>query len=415
MTDSEKNRVSKDICEQIKTVCKTYGKRSAGSEGEKQTAAYFAEQLSACADEVKTESFKFAPEAYLGWTVLSVTCSLLAVASYFFSAMLSLMLFVLALVPYVFEYVLYKRMLDPLYAQAESQNVIAVKKSLGETKKRLYFVAHIDASREYTIKYRLGSMVYVLQKLFSVLGVLYFIALSIARWAIVGEFGAGIASGATLWSGLAGLIFLIPFCASYFFVSRKNVTDGANDGLSGCFVALEALRSIKDISFEDVEIGVILVGASCAGLRGSKSWCDVHANDYEDATFIVLNAFRELQFLNVGTKDMTWNYGVRSNDEVVKLVLDAANSVGINCSARPNTFGVTDSAAFSQNGLKSASLTAINKKLPDYYHTRYDSYDNLSEECIAESFCLVNAIISKFTGSEDAPTSSETTAPEGAE
>ena len=51
---------------------------------------------------------------------------------------------------------------------------------------------------------------------------------------------------------------------------------------------------------------------------------------------------------------------------------------------------------FAQAGFKSAGIVAINRKLPDYYYTRYDSYDNLSEECIAECYGLALEIVKRF-------------------
>ncbi len=389
MTAADNNKVASEICADVKYVCKTFGSRNAGGEGERATAEYFAQRLSACANEVKTEQFKLYPNAFTGWITASVTCVMLGIVAYFFSSLVALLLFIVGLIPVVFEYILYKRMLDPLYKQETSANVTAVKTCSHETKRRLYFVANMDACFEDSVKYRLGGVMQVAIIAAGFLGVGYFIALSIARWAVVGGIGAGIASGATLYAGLAGLIFVIPLFICYFLKSDKNVVDGANGNLSGCFVAAKLLETIKDIETENTEIGVILTGGGAVGLRGAKVWCETHSEDTdkENTFFIVLNNLRELKSLNVNSVEM--NGFVKNDKDVADLVLKAAEASGLKCANRCIPFGATDSAAFSQSGFKSAGIVAIDRKLPDYYQTRYDSYDNMSEECIAKCFELV--------------------------
>ena len=52
------------ICKDIKKLCKTVGSRNAGSDGEKQTAEFFADRLSASADSVSVEKFKVNPNEF---------------------------------------------------------------------------------------------------------------------------------------------------------------------------------------------------------------------------------------------------------------------------------------------------------------------------------------------------------------
>jgi len=389
MTTADNSKVASEICADVKYVCKTFGNRNAGGEGERAAAEYFAQRLSACANEVKTEQFKLYPNAFMGWIAASVTCVLLGIAAYFFSALVALLLFAVGMIPVLFEYILYKRMLDPLYKQEISSNVTAVKSCSQEPKRRLYFVANVDACFENSVKYRLGGVMQFVIIAAGFLGVAYFSALSIARWAIIGGIGAGIAQGATLYAGAAGLIFAIPLFISYFLKSTKKVVDGANGNLSGCFVATKLLETLKDIETEHTEIGVILTGSGAVGLRGAKVWCETNAEkiDKENTAFIVLNNLRELSNLNVNSVEM--NGFVKNDKDVAELALKAAEALELKCSNRSIPFGATDSAAFSQSGFKSAGIVAIDRKLPDYYQTRYDSYDNMSEECIAKCFELV--------------------------
>lgn len=400
MRTTDKSEVASGICQDVKYVCKTFGNRNAGSEGERQTAEYFAERLSDCSDDVKTESFKLYPNAFTGWIPVSVTCVLLGIVAYFFSTLISLLMFVVGVIPVIFEFILYKRMFDPLYKEETSQNVTALKRCSGEVKRRLYFVANTDAGYESSVKYRLGGVMQILILSLDVISVAYFVAISIARWAIIGGIGAGIANGGMLYAGIAGLVFVIPLFLSYFMKSVKKVIDGANGNLSGCFVATEILKTLKDVQLENTEIGVILTGGGAVGLRGAKAWCEAHNNeiDNQNTVFIALNTLRELGSLNVCSSEMSGC--VRNDKEALKLTLDAAQKMNLKCSSRSIPFGATDGAVFTQNGYKSVSIVAINRKLPDYYNTRYDSYDNMSEECIAECFGLAMEIVNEYSGKE---------------
>lgn len=139
MMITDKHEVAGKICADIKHICKSFGSRNAGGEGERQTAEYFYGELSACADEVKKEEFKVNPAAFTGWIPLSVSCFMLGIVSYFFSSLVALLLFVVGCIPFLFEYVMFKRMLDPLYPEMTSQNVTAIKRCSGEAKKENLF------------------------------------------------------------------------------------------------------------------------------------------------------------------------------------------------------------------------------------------------------------------------------------
>lgn len=394
MADFDEGNVSKDICSSIKYVVKNFPKRNAGSDGEKMTAEYFAQTLGSLTDDVKEEEFTLYPSAHMSWTVITAVCAILALAAYFFSAALALFIMIVGLVPYIAEYALIHRAIDPLFKPAKSVNVTAVSHCSDEAKKRIYFVAHVDASPEWTLQFRLGTVAFKMTRAFNVIGVFYIIALSLARWISVGALGAGIASGAYLYAGLAGLIFLITWGSCFFFLSRKVVSDGANDNLTGCFVAINALKRVSG-KLKNTDVGVILTGGNSCGLRGAKEWCDRHKSEVEGATFIALDTLRE--GLNVNSKELMGLQ--KASSSASELVLNAAKEIGAKCTNRPAPFGTsTDSAAFKRAGLDSCGVMGVDRNLPDYFRTRYDTYDNLSEECIDLSYRLVLKIVEDFSG-----------------
>jgi Zn-dependent M28 family amino/carboxypeptidase len=44
--------------------------------------------------------------------------------------------------------------------------------------------------------------------------------------------------------------------------------------------------------------------------------------------------------------------------------------------------GSSDATAFTQEGIPSSSLAAMDPAPPRYYHTRHDNYDDLDTECL---------------------------------
>lgn len=391
-----------DFSAKIKYLCKKFPKREAGSDSERAASDLIAEKLSSCA-EVTKEDFAVFPSAHMSWTIISTTAIILAYAAYFFSTLVAATLLVVACAVYVGEYMLCKRLLDPLFVKATSQNVTAVRRSSEEAKRRLYFVAHVDATREWRVKRRFGGVMFIIQRVSNVVGVVYLTAITVARWALVGGVGAGIAEGVMLWMGVAGSIFLFTFFATYFFIDPKNVVDGANDGLSGVAVATTVLRAMeeKGIRLKDTDVGVILTGGSSCGLRGAKAWCDAHARetDGDNTMFVALNCLREANAINIDTVEMNWI--VKNDKDAIDSARKAAEAAGVKCSAKRIPFGsTTDGAAFTQAGLKSVSITAMDRNLPDYYRTRYDSYDNLSEECMENCFRLLLGMVEQYSGEE---------------
>ncbi|MEG2451159.1 MAG: hypothetical protein RSB09_05420, partial [Clostridia bacterium] len=152
ITDKLKEGTSdsvKYMCDEITHICNDLPKRAPGSEGEKIACEYMAEQLQSLSDDVKMESFKLNPSAFMGWVYITVTCILLAFVCYFFATMVSLVLIVVAIIPMLLQFIFYMRALDPLYKEKTSYNVTAVKKCSGEVKQRIFYNGHVDAANEW--------------------------------------------------------------------------------------------------------------------------------------------------------------------------------------------------------------------------------------------------------------------------
>ena len=389
---SHPETVASQVAGDIKHICEHFGARCAGSQGERDAAEFLATKLFKSTDDVRLEHFIVHPRAYLGWIELTASCLLLAFAAYFFSALVSLMLILFGMIPLFAEFLFKKRMCDPLFKQETSENVYAVKHCSGEVKRRIVFVSHYDAGNDLRLKRIFGAAAFGFIVALGIVGAIYLFVINVVRWAFVGGLGAVIADGAMLIAGLVGIIFVIPWGAAYFFVDRKKVTDGANDGLSGAVTAVYALNALKDVELENTEVAVLLEGSGAVGMRGAMAFCDAHKNEFSDETVFV--AVDILQ----GGNNIVVNKGeacgfVKSDARTVEKVRNAAKTAGIECLSRTAIFSSTQSRAFSSAGLKSVGIVAADKQMAKSRHTCKDSRDEISEECIAKGYVLALQLI----------------------
>ncbi|MBQ3538018.1 MAG: M28 family peptidase, partial [Clostridia bacterium] len=263
------------------------------------------------------------------------------------------------------------------FKEKESGNVIAVRKASGETKRRIIISGHTDSAPEWTYTYKLGSH-----------GALMVLAPAIAGLTYTAATAAVALSGkktAAKKMAIGQAAFLPAYGALYKFTNSKRYVDGANDDLTGCYVASSVLKylSDNDIRFENTEVIAMLAGGEEAGLRGSKAFFKDHPeykNDGVETVFISADTIRDEEYMMIYEKDMT---GMVKNDKRVCDLLKRAgdrNGKDIPIGAIP--LGSTDAAAASQAGIAAASIVAMDPAPARYYHTRLDTADILNPDCI---------------------------------
>lgn len=379
---------------EITHICRDLKKRAPGSEGEREAAAYMAASLEkdcGCAN-VKVETFKEHPASFYSYFYLSATLDTLCAVSFFIHPWLSISFGCLALVIFLFHFVLYRKPIDPFFPEKESVNVTAARRCSGEVRQRVFLNGHIDAAWEFPLNFRFGGVVFEIPGVAALVGVLFYIALSICVFC-----------GAGKWikiAALCGLIFIPFFLLVAFTYDPRRIVDGANDDLSGCYIGMAILHEMEErgITLEHTEVGVILTGSEEAGLRGAKAWAKAHKDDYKDVpTYIIsYDTIHDPKHLAVNTRDL--NSTVKSDSELCDLFLSAAKKAGVPCkkSFVPLFGGATDSAAFTQGGFRSIGITGLSHVLEDYYHTRRDSYDNMNaeglENCMRVTVALVDML-----------------------
>lgn len=398
-----KDNAAKYMINEITHIIKTCGKRDPGSEGEKKSCEYMAEVLKkdcGCED-VKVESYEVAPRAFYGWIYFTITFVLISVVLFFFAPVISIPLIIAGFAIVLIQFGVYKKLLDPLFKKKTSHNVTAIKKCSGETKRRIIFNGHPDATWEWPVNYALGGVGFEGHAIIVVLGAIFYLVLSIMFVAKNGvTFDTPDLSDPLVKAALWGLLFVPFMIGLYFMVNYRRVVDGANDNLTGCYVGIAVLKALKDegIELENTEIGVILTGSEEIGLRGSKAWVEAHPDEFKDVpTFIyAYDTINDPKYLMANYRDL--NGTVKCDKDVADLFFEACQAVDVPCTKGmvPPLGGAVDAAAFCQGGFRAAGVTGLNHKLERYYHTRLDSYDNMNAAGIANCFAASVKMLEMF-------------------
>ena len=393
----KKNDAAQFMIDEITHICTKFEKRGPGSYGEQQACEYMAEQLKELGcDTTYVDEFKENPGSFFGWIYITITCCFLALASYFFMPVLSIVFIVVGLTLCVLQFGLYKKTVDKLFKEKIGHNAAGFKKPTGEVKRRIIFNGHPDGAWEWPFKYMFTYLGFDIHMMLCFVGAFYTIGIAIAK--VAGAFAENPELGTKL--GLWGLVFAPFWFGLYFMWNRNKIVDGANDNLSGCYIGIAILKALKDegIELKNTEIGVVLTGSEEAGLRGAKAWCEAHAHEFNDVpTFVYsYDTITQPEYMQVNYRDL--NSTVKVDKDVSDLYYEACQELGIKCGKGvvPPLGGATDSAAFAQAGMRSTGVTALNHALPDFYHTRLDTPDALNKECLADCFAASVKVLEMF-------------------
>lgn len=398
---------------EITNVIKKYGPRESGNENCYAAQKHLKKEMDIFCDETRFESYKMAPKAFLHFTKLVSVAIILAVVVCAVLVFTSVITFLLAqcivgvvvgvsLLITALEFLFYKRFMDPLYKKVEAHNLVGIRKPRGEVKRRIVISGHIDSAYEWRHLYY-GKKVNIFGPSMGVAiggGVISFIIAVItvvAGFVNMGAFGDFMLS----YSYYFHFITVIGMVGLFLFVDFKTISPGANDNLTGTYAAVTALRMLDmaGVDFENTEVCAMITDGEEAGLRGCKQWAKDHYDEYvksgvETAVFCV-DTLADLDYLNVYSKDMTGL--VKHNEKLCQLVIDSAIDSGHSDLKFASVFfGSSDAAAFTQAGITSCCLAAMDPSPADYYHNRRDNYDRLVPEAIKTGYEVVLSTILNF-------------------
>lgn len=383
---------------EIKSLLARFGPRAPGSAAEWDAQQAMAEQLRPWADELETEGFPVHRQAFMGFIPFTVLLTMAAALLFWFGyAGIGLILVTLAAIPLVLEFAMYRQFIDRLFKAYPSHNVIARRAPTGgaAVKKRIYLVAHADSQYEWTLNYLLGGVGMKLVLIPAVVGMVVCFIANLLRFALI-DLARLPDAGFLYWlfkiAGVA-LFALFPCCIGFlFFQSHTRSVPGANDNLSGCYVALSALKELAeaDVRFEDTEVVVLITGSEEAGLRGAKAYVKRHLAELRDpgveTVALGLDTFRDLKDIAIYNRDLSGT--VRHSPLVQKLMHAAGERCGYDLPSASIYIGACDAVAFTQAGIPATGFAAMDPTPPRYYHTRLDDENLLEPKAIAAATAI---------------------------
>ena len=404
---------------EITSVIKRYGPRESGNKNCMATQKHIDKEMKPFCDETGFESYKMAPKAFLHFTktisvaiFLSIFVCLILVFTGVFEGVGGSDFFVpqcivggvvaVSLLITVLEFLLYKPFCDIFYKKIEGHNYYAVRKPKGEVKKRIVISGHCDSAYQWRHIYygkKIPLMGICMAGTIGTGVVSFVIAVItvIANFVDMGAFGDFLVNYSYYFHILTALFMITLF----LFVDFKTVSPGANDNLTGTYAAVCALRMLDmaGVEFENTEVVAMITDGEEAGLRGCKQWAKDHKDEYMNSgvetAVLCVDTLTDLEYLNVYDRDMTGT--VKHDPKFSKLVMDSAVEAGHNDLKFASVFfGSSDAAAFSQAGITSTCLAAMDPAPADYYHNVRDSYDRLVPEAIKTGYEIILSTIFNF-------------------
>jgi hypothetical protein len=382
------------VVDQARTVVAQYGVRPPGSDGETACCTHVQRELEAyCDGAVVMEPFTVSPKAFMGFQYVTGGLFLLALLLYFVSPLLAAGASLLAMIVVVQQLIRYKLLLDPFFPKATSHNVIGRIAPAGPVKRRIILNGHPDAAYEWRWLYRFPG-IFPLITGYTLVGQ---ILLALSNFAAAGLYCAGL-TAPLHWIGLAQWIAVPAVLLSIGFTTFRFVSPGANDNLSGTFMAVGIAKQLKEagIRLQHTELMIAITGSEEAGLRGAKAFVARHADGLRDVETIALalDTFRDLDHLVIYSKDL--NGTLKHDPAVCQLLKNAGQAKGRDLPYGSIFLGSSDGTAFTQGGMRAAAFAAMDPAPADYYHNRRDTPDNMDLNCLGVAIGIVAEAVRQY-------------------
>jgi len=370
----------------IVKICEEAGPREPGSEAEHKAANIVKEEFEKHCDKVEKEEFKLAPRGFLSFTVISPILVLIGIPLFWIYPIVSTGLTIIAMFIFYMQFLRYAEFMDVLFPKKTSVNVIGEINPKKEWKQTLMFSAHIDSAYQFNFNlYMPRTFDYFLIGLpiFLVVFILTSLAYYLSSWVF------SVPGTVFSYIGIGLAVIIVPMASMLFFFKTRWAVMGANDNLSGISLLqgiCETLGNDKKIVPKHTKILLVAFGSEEAGLRGSKRWIKRHKEELTEKPFYYLNfdGIAKCSDIHILVKEKT--LGVTYNPEIVDVIVESAQNVGVELPKRELPFGATDGCALVQGGFANgATLAALYINEPEvkrWYHTIHDTADKVEPEAL---------------------------------
>lgn len=380
----------------VRTVLEQIGARESCSENERRLGRYLTDVWRGFGLDVRSETFTCNPKAFLGFIPISTLLYLLATITYWFWPFLCFLLAATSFALLFFELLRYRELVDPLFPEAQGENVIGVVKPAGEVQRRVIVSAHQDSAYEFNLWYFLKNAAIPVM-------VIGFTAALVPLFGglLKSLLGAGNDSHAFNVVGFVAM-GLYPIVGLNFFFHTYAVVPGAMDDLAGISVITGVAQALSDArrdghALESTEVVVLAVSSEEAGLRGAKRFAERHRHElHATPTYVVnVDGVYDERHLTVIRRELTT--GVRHDPRLVRLAKERAAARGFVQHENVIPLGATDATAFAQAGIPTVALLCQDAtRLVPNYHTRLDTIEHVRPESLTVMLQLVLDMIEEI-------------------
>lgn len=411
-------RMGKQALELVSSLIDRHGSRLTGSDACKKTAEALASELEQHCDRVGMDEFSVHPDAFLGWIKILVTIYPVALLlSWFSLPLFSLLLMAAGLAIMIFEFFLYREVVDRWYPKVTGINTYGVLEPEGEAKQTVIFSGHHDSARVfnfYTHKphlylIRIGSAMFA------------FIALSV--FSLIQTISAIV--GGNLFRpslpplGFSLLLLLLtaalPMVFKLWNFASKEGTPGAGDNLISSAMAIQVARYFKNNReqgnpLRHTRIVLASFDAEEAGLRGAR---DFYARYRSDASVLSGHAWNFNVDCPYQAKDTFFltsdiNGSVKLSQEMATKCVGIAKSMGYDAFSQPIAFltGGTDAAEAAKAGVEAVTLMAMpwdNRQRSNVYHTPDDLPDAIDPKAVEQTLSIAIRFIEQVDAAYQEP------------
>ncbi|MHA1607558.1 MAG: M28 family peptidase [Candidatus Freyarchaeota archaeon] len=383
------------LIDTVKEICSSIGPRPAGSEAEARAAELIRSRLESLCDEVVVEEFRVHPRVLQGLIVFMAFMYLAAFIVYFLMPPVAFLLGITSLLTLYLSRMRGKAVLDWMFPEATSQNVIGKIKPRGEAKRILVFSGHHDSAYLMPLFWKHKPKLAMIQNI--AVGCLALLTvLSAVKSAWIFLYG-----GSSILEGPLGFITrgLTDYVLSFnlfdyfmvvplvglivtFYFMRNMVTStpcmGANDNLSAVAVILSLAEEVSKRKPKNTEVWIVSFGSEEPSTKGSKFFAETHKEIADKALVVNLETVGQGE---IGIISKEKSVGVTLSKEVVNLILEAGERAKIPVRTVEIGYGNTDASSLVRGGIKAATIFGMDEnELFTLWHTPEDVPENLDEE-----------------------------------
>ncbi|TDA25158.1 MAG: hypothetical protein DSO00_09020 [Archaeoglobi archaeon] len=361
-----------NVVEFVSHVCKAYGPRIAGSEGEMNAGEYIYRLMSDFCDEVKKDWFISRPKGFTDYIWITTFLYILGAVLYFMGYwFLTFLLLSLGMAIFILQQCLHYELIDFLFPKTQEFHIVGKIMPKETPKKRILLSAHYDSPYEFPLLGRLRhKAAFIILPLISIVAISAL--LSITRY----YYDVDVIQKPLL---VAGTVLLL-IVASALRSNRLSI--GANDDLAGVGVVLEAGKYISSDRPKNTEVWIVAFAGE-EHMRGTKRFVKRHFEELKDAILFNFECPSADYFLIATEEKM---FFAKHSPKAVEIAKKACERVKANFKVGSLPFAGSDAANFSRKGLDATTIFGLaNDGAPYYWHTLQDTPEKLKPDSISKA------------------------------